>query len=126
MTCARTQAPQEQMPPSEAPNDVIEPSGEPETSAAPTQDASKGSGALAGGPEFEPGPRAVRGSRWVDYDTHELLEMIGELEDERRWARLREGFWIALQQYVTESSRTRRVKEGGEESREKKAKKKSG
>jgi hypothetical protein len=33
----------------------------------------------------------VRGSRWVDYDTHELLEMISELEDERRWARLREG-----------------------------------
>jgi hypothetical protein len=33
----------------------------------------------------------VRGSRWVDYDTHELLEMISELEDERRWARLREA-----------------------------------
>ncbi len=38
----------------------------------------------------------VRGSRWVDYDTHELLEMIGELEDERRMARLREGFWLAI------------------------------
>jgi outer membrane biosynthesis protein TonB len=38
----------------------------------------------------------VRGSRWVDYDTHELLQMITELEDERRWARLREGIWIAL------------------------------
>jgi hypothetical protein len=38
----------------------------------------------------------VRGSRWVDYDTHELLEMISELEDERRWARLREGIWLAL------------------------------
>ena len=37
----------------------------------------------------------VRGSRWVDYDTHELLQMISELEDERRWARLREGIWIA-------------------------------
>lgn len=35
-------------------------------------------------------------SRWVDYDTHELLEMIGELEDERRWSRLREGFWLAI------------------------------
>jgi len=32
----------------------------------------------------------------LDYDTHELLQMIGELEDERRWARLREGFWIAI------------------------------
>ena len=41
-------------------------------------------------------PRSVRGSRWVDYDTHELLERIGELEDERRWARLREGIWLAI------------------------------
>jgi len=40
--------------------------------------------------------RGASTSRWVDYDTHELLSMIGELEDERRWARLREGIWIAL------------------------------
>jgi len=33
----------------------------------------------------------------VDYETHELLEMISELEDERRWARLREGvLWAVL------------------------------
>ena len=38
----------------------------------------------------------VRGSRWIDYDTHELLEMISELEDERRWARLREGILWAI------------------------------
>ena len=38
----------------------------------------------------------VRGSRWIDYETHELLEMISELEDERRWARLREGILWAL------------------------------
>jgi outer membrane biosynthesis protein TonB len=38
----------------------------------------------------------VRGSRWIDYDTHELLDMISELEDERRWARLREGVLWAL------------------------------
>ncbi len=39
----------------------------------------------------------VRGSRWVDYDTHELMDMISELEDERRWARLREGIlWAVL------------------------------
>ena len=44
----------------------------------------------------EPESPVVRGSRWVDYDTHELLEMISELEDERRWARLREGIWIAI------------------------------
>ncbi|MGB8028482.1 MAG: energy transducer TonB [Terracidiphilus sp.] len=46
------------------------------------------------------GPSALRGSRWVDYNTHELLEMIGELEDERRWSRLREGFWIALLAHI--------------------------
>ena len=46
--------------------------------------------------ETAPSP-AVRGSRWLDYDTHELLEMISELEDERRWARLREGvLWAVL------------------------------
>jgi hypothetical protein len=40
---------------------------------------------------------ATGGSRWVDYDSHELLEMISELEDERRWARLREGvLWAIL------------------------------
>jgi TonB family protein len=49
---------------------------------------------LQSGPE--PKPVSVRGSRWVDYDTHELLEMIGELEDERRWSRLREGIWLAI------------------------------
>lgn len=43
-----------------------------------------------------PEPRALSRSRWVDYETHELLEMIGELEDERRWSRLREGIWLAL------------------------------
>lgn len=56
-------------------------------------------------PEQEPSPRlpeperraAAGGSRWIDYDTHELLQMISELEDERRWARLREGaLWAFL------------------------------
>lgn len=44
----------------------------------------------------EPELPIVSGSRWIDYNTHELLEMISDLEDERRWARLREGFWIAI------------------------------
>jgi len=45
----------------------------------------------------EAGPPKARGSRWLDYDTHDLLEMINELEDERRWARLREGvLWAVL------------------------------
>jgi hypothetical protein len=36
------------------------------------------------------------GSRWIDYNTHELLDMISELEDERRWSRLREGIYLAI------------------------------
>jgi outer membrane biosynthesis protein TonB len=32
----------------------------------------------------------------VDYDAHELLQLISDLEDERRWARLREGIWLAI------------------------------
>jgi hypothetical protein len=70
------------MPTSEVPTDVNEPAGQPQPE-----------------PGQEPGESVspvVRGSRWVDYDTHELLQMIGELEDERRWARLREGIWIAI------------------------------
>jgi hypothetical protein len=55
--------------------------------------------AAGSGSEPPPGDAqspTLRGSRWVDYDTHELLEMISDLEDERRWARLREGMWIAV------------------------------
>ncbi|MGB6742302.1 MAG: hypothetical protein WBE38_01505 [Terracidiphilus sp.] len=80
------------MPTREAPAAVNQPEGPSET--APEQE----SPAVEAEPQ-EPGfrPPVVRGSRWVDYDTHELLEMIGELEDERRWARLREGIlWAVL------------------------------
>lgn len=84
------------MPPSEAPNHVNEPNGSPQTSSDTSPASNPDTSQLTGGAEPESGPRVVRGSRWVDYDTHELLEMIGELEDERRWARLREGFWIAI------------------------------
>ncbi len=78
------------MPTSVVPKITIDPSDPP--SGSPQQ----------GDPEPSPKePRedrapVVRGSRWIDYDTHELLEMISELEDERRWARLREGVLWAL------------------------------
>jgi hypothetical protein len=64
----------------------------PETAPESVEDSSPGPEAQESGER----PPVVRGSRWVDYDTHELLEMIGELEDERRWARLREGLWLAI------------------------------
>jgi hypothetical protein len=71
----------------------------PETPALHPTDEDLSVGTPAAGEEQSksaPASPVVRGSRWVDYDTHELLEMIGELEDERRWARLREGFWLAI------------------------------
>lgn len=82
------------MPPSDAPNNENEPSRPAETSLEIASPAA-GSPASAPEPEQSLSPAALR-SRWVDYDTHELLQMITELEDERRWARLREGIWIAL------------------------------
>ena len=89
-------APQERMPTDRASTDVNEPNGPAETN--PTG-ANLSPDVPAAGEEQRksaPASPVVRGSRWVDYDTHELLEMIGELEDERRWARLREGFWLAI------------------------------
>jgi len=66
----------------ETPNDLKTP-GQPEAAPPAVVDG-------AGRP-------ALGGSRWLDYDSHELLEMISELEDERRWARLREGIlWAVL------------------------------
>jgi len=84
------------MPTDKAPSDLNEPSGPAGTnperaSLAPESPEQSEEARLP-----RPASQVVRGSRWVDYDTHELLEMISELEDERRWARLREGFWLAI------------------------------
>jgi hypothetical protein len=84
------------MPTDKASTDVNEPNGPAETNssgASPAPDT-QGPGEEKRGSASA--SQVVRGSRWVDYDTHELLEMIGELEDERRMARLREGFWLAI------------------------------
>ena len=99
------------MPISEAPAEVNEPKGPAESSSqsgSPSQDRLI-PGSILGidtinerevhDREVEAGESRIpvrSGSRWVDYETHELLEMISDLEDERRWARLREGFWLAL------------------------------
>jgi TonB family protein len=84
------------MPTDQAPTKVDEPKGPTETTTDPGNPVS-------GTPDLNESPSepesvspVVRGSRWVDYDTHELLQMISELEDERRWARLREGIWLAI------------------------------
>ena len=107
------------MPTSEAPPGANEPSKPAETSSQPSGPPQETAitGSILGLDMFslrdlepleeltppEPGEaaaRAVRGSRWVDYDTHELLEMISDLEDERRWARLREGILWAVMVHV--------------------------
>jgi outer membrane biosynthesis protein TonB len=82
------------MPTDKAPSDVNEPNGPEGTK--PTG-ISLATGVPAEGEELRPAESpVVRGSRWIDYDTHELLQLITDLEDERRWARLREGFWLAI------------------------------
>ena len=89
------------MPTSEVPTDVNQPSGSPDTE--PDRNPEPG---LGQEPRESASPN-LRGSRWVDYDTHELLEMISELEDERRWARFREGIlWAVLFHIVLLSSIT--------------------
>ncbi len=93
------------MPTDEAPIDLNEPQGVNEPRGPEETDRAEASlgpdASGASGAEQDAGPAPLispgfRGSRWVDYNTHELLEMISELEDERRWARLREGIWIAV------------------------------
>jgi TonB family protein len=97
------------MPTSQPPVEETDPKGAPEASqTAPIDESPHAEPSVPGGFLGLPlnpkgpletngsGPSVLRGSRWVDYDTHELLEMIGNLEDERRWSRLREGFWLAL------------------------------
>ncbi len=97
--CVRSrEAPQKQMPSSQAPTSMNEPERPPESNPETNPGASTDPREMEPDAESgsESGLGSVRGSRWVDYDTHELLEMISDLEDERRWARLREGIWIAV------------------------------
>jgi len=79
------------MPTSQEP--VNEPTGPTETS--PESRAAEAAAAAGEQAPESATPASLR-SRWVDYDTHELLTMISELEDERRFARLREGIWLAI------------------------------
>jgi TonB family protein len=94
------------MPTSEIPTEVNEPR-EPAVPASPSGDPSRETsipGSILGLDTvsdreiqaFESRSRLRSSSRWVDYETHELLQVISDLEDERRWARLREGFWLAI------------------------------
>ncbi len=77
-------------------NEPTEPAGSPPSSAQSARPGTVPEPDPSLHPEPEPPQDRPSRSRWVDYDTHELLEMISELEDERRWARLREGILWAL------------------------------
>ena len=85
------------MPLSVVPTSEDQPSGSPQT-GGPEPDQRPGPETRTSEPIAEGDGRPPRStSRWIDYDTHELLEMISQLEDERRWARLREGvLWAIL------------------------------
>lgn len=82
------------MPITETPTRLNDPNEPLETGPDPTAAGPNSS------PDESPQPKGRSTSRWVDYDTHDLLEMISELEDERRWARLREGIWLAILVHV--------------------------
>jgi hypothetical protein len=86
------------MPTSETPTDASKPNGPEETglTAGPENGSPVPAESLPDEEPREAESAAGRSSRWVDYDTHELLQMISDLEDERRWARLREGIWLAI------------------------------
>ncbi|WP_263355942.1 energy transducer TonB family protein [Acidicapsa ligni] len=48
------------------------------------------------GASEQPTMRGRSTSRYIDYDSHELLEKISQYEDERRWQRIREGIWLSI------------------------------
>ena len=86
------------MPTSEAPANVNGSTGPVEVSQDDDR-REEATSASDGAPADEPregSPRVMSSSRWADYDSYELLQMISDLEDERRWSRLRESIWLAL------------------------------
>jgi hypothetical protein len=79
------------MPTTETPGRATEPNEPTGTGPDPNQAGQESSHS-----ETDSQSSTTSTSRWIDYDTHELLEMISDLEDERRWSRLREGIWLAI------------------------------
>src|SRR5580700_6488178 len=92
------------MPPSETPKNSIIPSpaanrAAEDSSSIAVQELDTPVPDAAPVPTF--GSNGFRSSsRYVDYDTHELLEKISQYEDERRWQRISEGIWISLLAHI--------------------------
>jgi hypothetical protein len=95
------------MPPSETPTNPPIPRSKPDqpgaTSTAVQENApeeiSAESGTFEENKSGKDSPSSKSGystSRYVDYETHELLEKITQYEDERRWQRIREGIWLSI------------------------------
>ena len=90
------------MPPSETPTNPPHPTPEaekPQSASTAVQDypdsADSGTSVSSGNGRAPLGG-GYSTSRYVDYETHELLEKISQYEDERRWQRIREGIWISI------------------------------
>jgi hypothetical protein len=89
------------MPASETPTNPPIPTADqdrPESASTAVQeiDAESDGSADRTGKERRSSGAGFSSSRYVDYDTHELLEKISQYEDERRWQRIREGIWISI------------------------------
>ena len=72
-----------------SPQEFTPESGHASANAEESRPASSGNGRVPPGPGYST-------SRYVDYETHELLDKISQYEDERRWQRIREGIWISI------------------------------
>jgi hypothetical protein len=83
------------MPASETPTNPTIP--EPDTQASePVEGVTQESASEAAETARQAAKLGYSTSRYVDYDTHELLEKITQYEDDRRWQRIREGIWISI------------------------------
>jgi hypothetical protein len=94
------------MPASETPTNPPVPTPEadqPKSAATAVQELeleAGGSGQRSYGSDRQGPTLGYSTSRYVDYDTHELLEKISQYEDERRWQRIREGIWISILAHI--------------------------
>jgi TonB family protein len=88
------------MPPSETPHNPPPSSGPANHAAGSVAVQEPEAPARTDSPAPSSGGSLRSSSRYVDYDTHELLERISQYEDERRWQRIREGIWISILAHI--------------------------
>jgi outer membrane biosynthesis protein TonB len=84
------------MPASETPTNPQIPQAEADRTARTSTAVEDFAGSEVESGDSRPPRQGYSTSRYVDYETHELLERITQYEDERRWQRIREGIWISI------------------------------